>query len=260
MELSEIFNFVLGGSLLATVIGIVTLKATVRKANAEAEKAKADAETVRIDNAEHATRILVDNIVEPLKEELNATRKDLMATKREMARLRKAIDTANSCRHHDDCPVCAGCATTRRTTQEAARTETVRMTADSLNSEVRLVRTQTVPKSEVRLEIPADSLLKLPPLAQYSGRSGQANVSVSRDKDVITVYASCDSLQVLVEYYERTSSLWRERYEEMAGLYEEEIKQRSNPVKTFFYGFGAGILLSVLTITIIILKRKNNGN
>lgn len=105
MELSEILNFALGGTLLATVVGIVTLKATVRKANAEAEKAKADAETVRIDNAEHATRILVDNIVEPLKEELNGTRKDLMATKREMARLRKAIDTANSCKHHDDCPV-----------------------------------------------------------------------------------------------------------------------------------------------------------
>lgn len=105
MELSEILNFVLGGSLLATVVGIVTLRATVRKANAEAEKAKADAETVRIDNAEHATRILVDNIVEPLKDELNATRKDLQATKREMARLRKAIDTANSCKHHDDCPV-----------------------------------------------------------------------------------------------------------------------------------------------------------
>lgn len=93
---------------MATVIGIVTLKATVRKANAEAEKAKADAETVRIDNAEHATRILVDNIVEPLKEELNGTRKDLQATKREMARLRKAIDRANSCRHHDDCPVLNG--------------------------------------------------------------------------------------------------------------------------------------------------------
>lgn len=93
---------------MATVIGIVTLRATVRKANAEAEKAKADAETVRIDNAEHATRILVDNIVEPLKDELNATRKDLQATKREMARLRKAIDTANSCKHHDDCPVLRG--------------------------------------------------------------------------------------------------------------------------------------------------------
>ena len=107
--------------------------------------------------------------------------------------------------------------------------------------------------------IPADSLMKLPPQASYSGKSGQANVSVSRDRDVITVYASCDSLQRLVEYYERTSSLWQEYYEEMAGLYEEEIKQRSNPVKTFFYGFGAGILLSVLTIIIIILKRKDNG-
>lgn len=108
MELSEIFNFVLGGSLLATVISIVTLKATVRKANAEAEKAKADAETVRIDNAEQATGILVDNIVKPLKDELNGTRKDLQATKREMARLRKAIDRANSCKHHDDCPVLNG--------------------------------------------------------------------------------------------------------------------------------------------------------
>lgn len=101
MELSEIFNIVLGGGLLASVAGFLTLRATVRKANAEAE-------AVRIDNTEQATRILVDNIMEPLKDELNATRKDLQATKREMARLRKAIDRANSCRHHDDCPVLRG--------------------------------------------------------------------------------------------------------------------------------------------------------
>ena len=101
MEFSEMLNWILGGGLLVTVVGLVTLKATVRKANAEAE-------SVRIDNTEQATRILIDNIVEPLKEELNATRKDLQATKREMARLRKAIDTANSCKHHDDCPVLRG--------------------------------------------------------------------------------------------------------------------------------------------------------
>ena len=116
-----------------------------------------------------------------------------------------------------------------------------------------------MPKSEVSLKIPADSLLRLPPLASYSGKSGQASVSVSRDRDVITVYASCDSLQLLVEYYERTSSVWQDRYDEMAGLYEEERKQRSNPVKTFVYGFGAGILTGILTTIIIILKRKNNG-
>lgn len=115
-----------------------------------------------------------------------------------------------------------------------------------------------MPKSEVRLAIQADSLLRLPPQAKYTAKNGQANVEVSRERDVITVYASCDSLQVLVEYYESTSSLWRERYEEMAGLYEEEVKQRSNPVKTFFYGFGGGILTGII-ITIFIQKRKNNG-
>ena len=112
MEFSEILNYILGGGLLAAVVGIVTLKATLRKANADAEKAIAEAETVRIDNAEHATRILIENIVEPLKKELHETREELRetkkefgATKREMARLRKAIADANSCKHSDDCPV-----------------------------------------------------------------------------------------------------------------------------------------------------------
>lgn len=66
-------------------------------------------ETVGLEKlAEHATRILVENIVKPLKEELGETRRYLEASKREMARLRKAIDTANSCKHHDDCPVLVG--------------------------------------------------------------------------------------------------------------------------------------------------------
>ena len=112
MEFSEALNYILGGGLLAAIVGIVTLKATLRKANADAERAIAEAETVRIDNAERATRILIENIVEPLKSELNETRKELRetkkefgATKREMARLRKAIADANSCKHSDDCPV-----------------------------------------------------------------------------------------------------------------------------------------------------------
>lgn len=129
MQFSEILNFVLGGGLVGLLIAVLTLRATVRKANAEAEKAraeaekaKAEAETVRIDNAEHATRVLIDDILKPLreelasvrkelgttKEELNATRKEFGSTKREMARLRKAIDNANRCEHHDECPVLYG--------------------------------------------------------------------------------------------------------------------------------------------------------
>lgn len=105
MELSEIFNIALGGGLLATLIGLITLKATVRKATAEAEKAKAEGESVRIDNAEHATRILMDNIVKPLKDEFSETKKELSRNTREMARLRKAIDGANSCAYRSACPV-----------------------------------------------------------------------------------------------------------------------------------------------------------
>lgn len=112
MTFSEILNIMLGGGLLALVVGVVTLRATVRRANADAERAKADAESVRITNTEHATRILVENIVKPLKDELNATREDLQAnkremasTKREMARLRKAVEAASACPHSDGCPV-----------------------------------------------------------------------------------------------------------------------------------------------------------
>lgn len=119
MEFSVILNWILGGGLLAAVIGVTTLKSTLLKANAEAEhakadaeKAKAEAESVRIDNAEHATRILMENIVKPLKDEFNETKKELGDTKkelarntREMARFRKAVESANSCKFSDDCPV-----------------------------------------------------------------------------------------------------------------------------------------------------------
>ena len=112
MSFSEILNILLGTGLVGLMVAVATMKATVRKANADAEKAKADAETVRITNTENATRILVENIVKPLKDELNATRTDLQATKkemastkREMARLRKAVEAASGCRHADYCPV-----------------------------------------------------------------------------------------------------------------------------------------------------------
>ena len=64
--------------------------------------------SVRFDNADHATRILMENIVKPLKDEFNETKRELARNTREMARLRKAIDRANSCKYHDDCPVLGG--------------------------------------------------------------------------------------------------------------------------------------------------------
>ena len=152
----------------------------------------------------------------------------------------------------------SGCASTRKTVKETSRTEANRMAVGSLAKEVLLVRTEAVPKSEVRL-ISADSLMRLPPRASYSGKSGQANVSVSRDGDVIAVHASCDSLQILVEYYAGRSETYREAWEEMADLYEAEVKRRSNPVQIFFYGLGTGIVICVLAVILIQKQKKDGG-
>lgn len=133
MSFSEIFNLLLGGTVITLIVALATMKATVRKANAEAEKAKADAdkaraeaEAVRITNTENATRILMENIVKPLKEELHATRqelhatreklsaneelmagmqKELASTKRAVSRLSRAVESAKNCPHTDDCVV-----------------------------------------------------------------------------------------------------------------------------------------------------------
>ena len=119
MNWIEIIGLIFGGSIAAGLLTFATMKAEVRKANSEADrsrgeadKARAEAEAQRLTNTENATRILMENIVKPLKEELHATREDMLSikkelasTKREMARLRKAIDGANGCDYRDACPV-----------------------------------------------------------------------------------------------------------------------------------------------------------
>lgn len=86
--ISVVLNALLGGGLIVT---LVTLKSARAKAGAEAVK-------LRLDNTEQATQILMENIVEPLKKEINGIRK-------EVCRLRKALEKATGCRYGDDCPV-----------------------------------------------------------------------------------------------------------------------------------------------------------
>lgn len=112
MNFSEFLNCFLGGGVVAMLVGLATMRATVRKAEAEAAQAKAqaikaeaEAETVRITNAENATRILVANIVVPLRNELNATREELSSIKGTISRLTRAIEAANKCRLSKSCPV-----------------------------------------------------------------------------------------------------------------------------------------------------------
>ena len=249
MDFSAVMNLVLGGGLVATIIAIITLKSTVREARAKAEKATAEAETVRIDNTEHATRILIENIVEPLKEELNENRKALQATRREMARLRKAIDTANSCRHHDDCPVLYGCASTRKSRTEVNRNSSLSSSADNVSNVRRGLLMAGIPKSAVSLTIPPDSLRKLPSGSSYHSRNGQAGLTVKSDAaGNIIAEASCDSLQRLVLCYEEELTRIRNETHEDSFTVETEFERRFSPVKialaAFITGCVAGIVLT----------------
>lgn len=68
---------------------------------AQVEACKADTRGDELANVKEAMSILMEQVVEPLKKEINAIRKEL-------ARLRRAVEKANRCPfadHADACPV-----------------------------------------------------------------------------------------------------------------------------------------------------------
>lgn len=70
----------------------------VEKLKAEVRASQVNTRGSELDNVQKAMRILMDEIVEPLKQEINAIRKEL-------GKLRRAVEKANSCRFTADCPV-----------------------------------------------------------------------------------------------------------------------------------------------------------
>ena len=153
----------------------------------------------------------------------------------------------------------------------------VRLSLDSV-SELVEIRTEPVkvPMSAVRLTIATDSLRSLPAGASYSERSGQASVKVSRkaatatEPEYIYVYATCDSLQLQCERYERTiRNLHKDYGEQLNGLkirlaeskqeFRELEEKPPNPVgmsfKWFVYGLLVGILIARIKNIISIIKK-----
>ena len=130
-----------------------------------------------------------------------------------------------------------------------------------------------VPMSSVTLTIATDSLRSLPAGASYSERSGQASVKVSRkaatatEPEYIYVYATCDSLLLQCERYERTiRSLHKDYGEQLNGMVTrlaearqevQEVKEKppnviGTALKWYFYGLLSGILVTI----IIFIKLK----
>ena len=158
---------------------------------------------------------------------------------------------------------------------ETIRTDSViRLAIDSV-SELVEIRTEPVkvPMSAVTLTIATDSLRSLPVGASYSERSGQASVKVSRkaatatEPEYIYVYASCDSLQLQCERYERQirnlHSQYGERLNEMQGRLSatshelEEVKEKPpNAIGTELKWYFYGLLSGILTTIIIFIKLK----
>ena len=177
-----------------------------------------------------------------------------------------------------------GCATHRKS-ETASKQEQILETALTASatrldsaSEVVEIRTEAVkvPMSAVTLTIATDSLRSLPAGASYSERSGQASVKVSRkaatatEPEYIYVYASCDSLELQCERYERTiRNLHKDYGEQLNGLKirlaesKQELRELEekppNPIGTsfkwFVYGLLGGILIARIKNIISIIKK-----
>ena len=105
METLESFRLI--AEVFMAIIAAGGLKSWIsnRKYRQEVEKLKADIQATKIntrgdelENVKTAMDILMEQIIEPLKKEINGIRKEVI-------RLRKAVEKANDCPHFVNCPV-----------------------------------------------------------------------------------------------------------------------------------------------------------
>lgn len=115
---------------------------------------------------------------------------------------------------------------------------------------------EKIPISEVTIAIPVDSLRKLPDRAEFRAKSGQASATVKMSNDTVYVDATCDSLQIMCEYYERLYTNYKKGYEELNCILEEKNETRSNPIKTVFVSLLVGVVIGILLTIIVKLKFK----
>ncbi|MBS6468100.1 MAG: hypothetical protein KH386_02620 [Bacteroides sp.] len=114
METSEIISLLFG--IVSAPVGLWIQSLLLRKKyNTELESLRAQVEAAKTDtrgdelkNVKDGMAILMEQVVEPLKKEINAVRKELDAVRKELERLRRAVEKANRCpfaKHADACPV-----------------------------------------------------------------------------------------------------------------------------------------------------------
>lgn len=111
--------------------------------------------------------------------------------------------------------------------------------------------------SAVTLTLNTDSLLDLPAGASYHAKSGRANLDVSKGKEpgTIVVYASCDSLQRLVDHYEHLATGYKVTLDRQS----EEVKEEKKPPGVW-RKIGTAFIAGVIAGIVITLKiKRRNG-
>lgn len=108
--------------------------------------------------------------------------------------------------------------------------------------------------SEVKMEIPTENLLKLPDKAEYRAKNGQASATVKIRNDTVYIDATCDSLQIMCDYYESKYNLYKNGYDELRSMQIDTSEKRSNPIKTVFISFFVGVVIGILLTIIVKLK------
>lgn len=146
-----------------------------------------------------------------------------------------------------------GCASSRKSTE--AKERSVSMEADSMVTELRRLTLEPVPQSQVQLTLQTDSVAVLPDGAQFRAKSGRASVSVTKGTKpgTIVVYASCDSLQRLVETYERKANAYKQQLDEQ----KQEAREAEKPPNRWWKEVAAlsACLLAGIVITYKINRR-----
>ena len=100
--------------------------------------------------------------------------------------------------------------------------------------------------SKVKMEIPTENLLKLPDKAEYRAKNGQASATVKIRNDTVYIDATCDSLQIMCDYYESKYNLYKNGYDELRSMQIDTSEKRSNPIKAVFISFFVGGVIGIL--------------
>ena len=111
------------------------------------------------------------------------------------------------------------------------------------------------------MEINVDSIKKLPEGAIYSKTQGQASLQVGRVNSEIIIYATCDSLLLECERYEKKVNYLSSKLKEFGSI--KEVEEKPPCILSLFKwcltGFVTGVVLTIFTVLIIKIKQRKYG-